>query len=69
MSDHERDLKDLASMFAMCGLIMNGDYRPAEIAVVSHQLADFWLKARNSQAEEGIAAITPKSKYERKPRN
>lgn len=69
MSNHEQDLKDLASMFAMCGLVMNGDYSPAEIAIVSHQLADLWLEARSNHVEEGIAAINPKRKYERKPRS
>jgi hypothetical protein len=69
MDDHEQDLRDLASMFAMCGLIMNGEnYSLPEIAYKSHRLADFWLEARNAE-EAGIAAINPKRKYERKPRS
>lgn len=68
MDDHEQDLHDLASMFAMCGLIMNGDYSFPEIAHKSHRLADLWLEARNAE-EAGIAAINPKRKYERKPRS
>ena len=66
MNEHDENLRDLAAMFAMCGFIINGDYSPAEIPLLAYKTADDLLDERNRDTDEGIAAITPKRKYERK---
>ena len=66
MTEHEENLRDLAAMFAMCGLIMNGDYNFEEIPAVAYKTADAMLAERSSSPDEGIASIKPKRKYERK---
>lgn len=73
MTEHEQNLRDLAAMFAMAGLVMQGrlpdDTR--EISEIAYQLANQFMDVRadeNQTLEEdqGIAAIRPKRKYERK---
>jgi hypothetical protein len=66
MNEHDENLRDLAAMLAMCGLIINGDYSLAEIPSLAYKTADDLLDERNRDTDEGIAAITPKRKYERK---
>jgi hypothetical protein len=67
MTEHEQNLRDLAAMFAMAGLIMNGEnYSMPEVADKAHKIAAFWMEARNPTQEGGIADITPKRKYGRK---
>jgi len=56
MEEHQANLRDLASMFALAGLIIRnreGD----NLAEVAHDIADQWLEARNKEPEEGLAAI------------
>lgn len=70
MDEHEQNLRDLAAMFAMCGLIMRGERRD-KLAETAYELADDLMYVRNADPEDeepdqGIAAIKPKRKYERK---
>ena len=77
MSDHERNLRDLAAMFAMMGLISGKnklDIR--EITETSYAFADElmvvrdeWIAEDEDEVDQGIAAIKPKRKYERKSTN
>lgn len=66
MTEHEENLRDLAAMFAMCGLIMNGDHSLESIPNLAYKTADALLAERNNDSDGGIAAIKPKKKYERK---
>ena len=66
MTEHEQNLRDLASMFAMAGLLRNGEMTAPEIVDKAHKVADLWLEARNPTQEGGIADITTKRKYGRK---
>lgn len=59
---NEDDLRDCFAMFAMAGLIMNGDYFKTEVASLSYEIADAMLEARKPQEETGIAAIKPKTR-------
>jgi hypothetical protein len=54
--EHDTNLRDLASMFALAGLIIrnkDGEYLVEE----AHAIADQWMEVRNKQPEEGLAAI------------
>lgn len=54
--EHDTNLRDLASMFALTGLIIRN--RDGEnLAEAAYELADQWLEARNKEPEEGLAAI------------
>lgn len=56
MSDHERNLRDLAAMFAMQALIQRGaDVH--DVGFDAYTAADSYMKERNQEPEEGIAAI------------
>jgi hypothetical protein len=69
MNEHEDNLRDLASMFAMAGLLMNNEnYSMPEVVDKAHQLAEYWMNARNRESleDQGIAVLKPKRKYERK---
>lgn len=66
MNEHEQNLRDLTAMFAMCGLVMNGDYSLEAIPSLAYKAADLMLAERNRVADDGIASIKPKRKYERK---
>ena len=53
--DHDTNLRDLASMFALTGLIIRN--RESEnLAEVAYEIADQWMEARKAP-EEGLAAI------------
>ena len=69
MTEHEENMRDLAAMLAMCGLIINGDYSLAEIPHLAYKTADNLLDERNRTTDDGIAAITPKRKYERRQKD
>jgi hypothetical protein len=63
--DHDTNLRDLASMFALTGLIIRN--RDGENLVeTAHELADQWLEARNKEPEEGLAAIKKEKRNVRK---
>jgi len=73
MSDHERNLRDLAAMFAMMGMLASGR-DPDTLAEDAYFVADEMMEVRNKgheedEDEQGIAAIKPKRKYERKSTN
>ena len=62
MTEHDSNMKDLAAMFAMCGIIMQGNNRHMESVVEdAFRYADEFMKAR-SGTEQGIAAIKRKKK-------
>jgi hypothetical protein len=69
MTEHDENMRDLAAMLAMCGLIINGDYSLAEIPHLAYKTADNLLDERNRDTDDGIAAITPKRKYERRQKD
>ena len=63
--EHDNNLRDLASMFAMAGLIIRnreGD----NLAEAAHDIADQWMKARDKEPEEGLAAIKKEKRNVRK---
>lgn len=64
----DNNMRDLAAMFAMCGLIMRG-YTGLAVTEMAYDYADDFMDTRANRVEdrdEGIAAIKPKRKYERK---
>lgn len=63
MSEHEENLRDLAAMFAMCGLLIKGG-AGKDIASSAYEIADAMLVARSQEPEpeQGIVAIKPKRK-------
>lgn len=69
MSEHEENMRDLAAMLAMCGLIINGDYSLDSIPALAYKTADNMLDERTRSTDDGIAAITPKRKYERRQKD
>ena len=69
MSEHEDNMRDLAAMLAMCGIIINGDYSLDSIPSLAYKTADHLLDERNRATDDGIAAITPKRKYERRQKD
>jgi hypothetical protein len=63
--DHDTNLRDLASMFALAGLIIRN--RDGEnLAEAAHEIADQWMETRNKQPEEGLAAIKKGKRNARK---
>jgi len=65
MNEHEDNLRDLAAMFAMMGMLASD--RPARnIPEHAYDLADAFMEIRAErladEVEDGIAAITPKRK-------
>ena len=63
--EHDTNLRDLASMFALTGLIIRnreGD----NLAEAAHDIADQWMKARDKEPEEGLAAIKKEKRNVRK---
>ena len=60
MNEHEQNLRDLAAMFAMAGLLARGD----EITIPrkAFAIADEFMQERNPTPEDGIAALKPKRK-------
>ena len=68
MTDDDKNLRDLAAMFAMCGLLMRGESGMA-VTEIAYDYAEDFMDTRASRSDnpdEGIAAIKPKRKYERK---
>ena len=62
MTEHDTNMRDLAAMFAMCGLIMRGNNQHVEgVADEAFQYADAFMKSRDG-TEQGIAAIKRKKK-------
>jgi hypothetical protein len=57
MNEHERNLRDLAAMFAMTGLLIRGDHL-SSVPNGALMLANAFMDARESVDEEhGIAAL------------
>jgi hypothetical protein len=61
MTEHDTNLRDLAAMFAMAGLIMRGRELDC-VAIPAFDIADRFMAAREPQVEEGIAALKPKAR-------
>jgi len=66
MTEHETNLRDLAAMFAMCGLVMR-DKPPSHIMSCAFELADMFLENRKQIQEAavedgGIASLKPRRK-------
>lgn len=63
--DHDENLRDLAAMFAMCGLIMRNDSVPIFNTVEqAFKVADRFMEERSAPTE-GIASIKkPRKKKE-----
>ncbi len=62
MTEHDTNMRDLAAMFAMCGLIMRGDNQHvAGVTDEAYHYADAFMKSRDG-TEQGIAAIKRKKK-------
>ena len=70
--EHDTNLRDLASMFALAGLIIRNreDDNLVEVAhklaEAAHDIADQWMKARDKEPEEGLAAIKKEKRNVRK---
>jgi len=63
MTEHEENLRDLAAMFAMCGLLTKqGAYD--RIAPHAFEIADQFMEARKPVEEVGIVAIKKRKKSE-----
>jgi len=62
MTEHETNLRDLAAMFALTGLLARNSTEVEVTIPVAFELADQFMKARNPISENGIAAIKPKRK-------
>ena len=58
MTEHEQNLRDLAAMFAMTGVVIR-NRRGEDIIASAFELADLFMKARTPQ-EGGIADILNK---------
>ena len=74
MTEHERNLTDLAAMFAMAGLLTRKDADLDWLVGDAYDLAEQLMIVREermnkNEADQGIAAIKPKRKYERKSAN
>jgi hypothetical protein len=69
MTEHEQNLRDLAAMFAMSGLLMRGGSY-ADSVGAAFEVADLFMEMRDNKESqpEGIASIMSKRKYERKPK-
>ena len=62
---NEKDLRDVAALFAMLGLMMQDTFGgKAGIAEEAFKQADAFIKARNvePEVEEGIVAVKPKKR-------
>lgn len=57
MTEHEQNLRDLAAMFAMCGLIIAKD---EDVVNTAFKHADYFME--NRLKSEGISAIKKKKK-------
>lgn len=63
MTDHDTNLRDLAAMFAMAGLLMRGR-EDILIVATAFDIADKFMETRELKPEEqqGIVAIKKKKK-------
>jgi len=62
MTDQDKEyLRDLFAGFALIGLLMRGNNKLEDLAVVSYVFADDMLEARKPP-EEGIVAIKRRAK-------
>jgi hypothetical protein len=53
MTEHEQNLRDLAAMFAMAGLLVNNfNERGDAIIPTAFNLADQFMKARKEQTDD-----------------
>ena len=71
MTDDDKNMRDLAAMFSLCGLIMRGE-KGEHLMDMAYDYAEDFMDTRASRSDnpdEGIAAIKPKRKYERKSTN
>ena len=67
MTEHEQNLRDLAAMFAMAGLLVRNFNEHGEaIMPTAFNLADQFMEARTITPEDGIAAIKPTKRKEPK---
>jgi hypothetical protein len=68
MTEDDKNMRDLAAMFALCGLIMRGEKSEYLLEMAYDYAEDFMdtRANRGGKLDEGIAAIKPKRKYERK---
>lgn len=64
MTEHEENLRDLAAMFAMAGLIMRGDVAYENVPGEAITIADHFMEARKPAPEVGIVAIKKRKKSE-----
>ena len=65
MTEHDTNMRDLAAMFAMCGLIMRGESNFGELTEAAYDYAEDFMDTRASRTEppdQGIAAIKRKKK-------
>jgi hypothetical protein len=60
MNEHDENLRDLAAMFAMCGLVMRNGLDASTLRQ-SFQLADEFMSERLNNGQ-GIVAIKPVKK-------
>ncbi len=57
MTEHDKNLRDFAAMFAMMGLLVKGDH-PASVPTNAFKLADEFMDAREyTDSSQGIIAI------------
>jgi|DEB0MinimDraft_3_1074331.scaffolds.fasta_scaffold54973_3 hypothetical protein len=56
MSEHDENLRDLAAMFAMAGLLMRGELGPG-LTDMAYDHAEDFMATRANRPERGIAAI------------
>lgn len=61
MTEHDTNLRDLAAMFAMAGLLMRGRVG-SSVLEEAIDYADEFMERREPKVEEGIAAIKPKAR-------
>lgn len=63
MTEHDDNMRDLAAMFAMCGIIMRGNNQHVEsVTDDAYRYADSFMESRAGRPEQGIAAIKRKKK-------
>lgn len=68
LTEHETNLRDLAAMFALTGLLARNSTGVEVTIPVAFELADLFMKARTpaTEAEDGIAALKPTKRKESK---
>lgn len=61
MNEHEDNLRDLAAMFALCGLIMRGE-KNEFLMDMAYDYAEDFMATRANRPERGLASIKRKRK-------